>query len=250
MKTLTLLLSLFFSAATLFAQDINAIIKEGDRLEALPDEVAAFKKFKEALKIQAGNIYALTRCSELCSRIGKRAPDSKTRDDYYKGAKIYAETALKLNAASSDANCVMAIAMGRISLTKSGKEKITTAKEIKKYAELAIKYNAANFKAWHVLGKWHYEISSLSFFERTAAKVFFGGVPTSSYTESINAYEKAKQLDPAFVLNYLELAKSYKRNSQKDKAIATLKTMLTLQNRTEDDPLVKAEGKSLLKEWE
>ncbi len=247
------MLWLFFMLMNLFAasaQDINAIIREGDRLEAIPDETAAFKKFKEVLKVQANNVYALTRCSELCSRIGKRCADAKTRDDYYSGAKIYAETALKVNPASSDANCVMAIAMGRVALSKSGKEKISAAKEIKRYAELSLKYNQANFKAWHVLGKWHYEVSNLSMFERAAAKVFFGGVPAASLTESINAYEKARQLDAGFVLNYLELAKAYKRNKQKDKAIALLKTLLNLPNKTEDDETVKKESRGLLKEWE
>ncbi len=250
MKYLLLSLLLLFTGVTVSAQDLNAIIREGDRLEAIPNETAAFKKFKEVLKIQPMHLYALTRCSELCSRIGKRFEDSKTRDDYYAGARIYAETALKVNPNSSDANCVMAIAMGRVALSKSGKEKISAAREIKRYADLALKYNPSNFKAWHVLGKWHYEVSNLSALERAAAKVFFGGVPAASLAESISAYEKARQIDPAFVLNYLELAKAYKRKSQKDKAIELLKTMLTLPNKTEDDELVKTEGRSLLKNLE
>ena len=32
------------------AQDVNSMIKEGDRLELVPDEVAAFHKFREVLK--------------------------------------------------------------------------------------------------------------------------------------------------------------------------------------------------------
>jgi len=232
------------------AQDVAAMIREADRLESLPDEMAAFLKFKEVTKIQSNHLYALVKCSELCSRIGKRQPTKTAMNDYYTAAKIYAETALKINAASSDANCVMAIAMGRVALSKSGKEKIAAAKEIKHYAELAVKYNANNFRAWHVLGKWHYEVSNLSGLERAAAKVFFGGVPSASLKESINAYEKARALDPAFVLNYLELAKAYKRNDEKSKAIGLLKTLLPLANKTEDDPLVKQEAKDLLKKWE
>ena len=54
------------------AQDINALIAEGNRLVYVPDEKAAFKKFKEVLKLNATNIYALNKCSELCSRIGQR----------------------------------------------------------------------------------------------------------------------------------------------------------------------------------
>lgn len=232
------------------AQDVTVLVNEADRLEKVPNELAAFNKFREVLKQHPTHLYALVKCSELCSRIGKRQPSKTAMNDYYAAAKIYAETALKVNAASSDANCVMAIALGRVALSKSGKEKIAAAKEIKRYAELAIKYDANNFRAWHVLGKWHYEVSNLSGLERAAAKVFFGGVPAASLKESIAAYEKARSLDPAFVLNYLELAKAYKRNDEKAKAIAQLKALLPLAIKTEDDVLVKNEAKELLKKWE
>jgi tetratricopeptide (TPR) repeat protein len=232
------------------AQDVTALIKEADRLEAVPDEMASFLKFKEVLKIQATNIYALVKCSELCSRIGKRQANKTTMNDYYEGAKIYAETALKINPKSSDANCVMAIAQGRMALSKSGKEKIAASKDIKRYAELAIQYDAANFRAWHVLGRWHYEVSNLSGLERAAAKIFYGGIPAASLKEAIKAFEKAKTLDPLFVLNYYELARAYKRNDEKQKAISTINAMLKLGSRTEDDEQIKKDGRELLKKWE
>jgi hypothetical protein len=235
----------FFLAAS--AQDVTAIIKEADRLEAIPNEKAAFNKFKEALKIHPDNLYALVKCSELCSRVGKREATKEARSNYYEAAKIYAATALKVNAKSSDANAVMAIALGRTALEKSGKEKISAVKDIKKYGELAVQYDPNNFKGWHILGKWYYEVSNLNMFERAAAKVFFGGLPSATLKESIAAYEKAKALNGKFLLNYLELAKAYKRNDEDQKAIDLLKAMPSLPNLTEDDALIKQEGVKLLK---
>ena len=43
---ITVLISLFAGIAA-YAQDVAALIKEGNRLEAVPDEKGAFKKFKE-----------------------------------------------------------------------------------------------------------------------------------------------------------------------------------------------------------
>jgi tetratricopeptide (TPR) repeat protein len=232
------------------AQDVAALVKEAERLEAVPNEMASFLKFKEVLKVQANHLYALVKCSELCSRIGKRQSNKTTMYDYYNGAKIYAEIALKVNPNSSDANCVMAIAQGRMALSKSGKEKIAASKDIKRYAELAIKLDDKNFKAWHVLARWHYEVSSLSGLERAAAKVFYGGIPAASLKDAIKAFEKAKVLDPLFVLNYYELARAYKRNDEKQKAISTINYMLALTSRTEDDEQIKKDGRELLKKWE
>jgi tetratricopeptide (TPR) repeat protein len=232
------------------AQDVAALIKEGDRLENIPNEKAAFAKYKEVLKLQPINIYALNKCSELCSRIGKRQTDAKMVEDYYSAAKTYAGIALKVNPNNSESNCVMAIALGRSSLNRSGKEKINTAKEIKKYVDAAIKNDPNNFKAWHVLGRWHYEISNLNGIERTAVKLFYGGLPEASLAASIVAFEKAQSITGGFILNYFEMAKAYQKNNQTEKAISILTKMLTVANQTEDDPIIKDDGRKLIREWQ
>lgn len=239
-------LSVFFGAA----QDFHVLIKEGDRLEAVPDEKAAFQKFKEVLKYQPANLYALTKCSELCTRIGGREKTNlKLRDEYYSTAVIYAKTALRLYPDSDEANVCMALAVGRTILLKSGKEKISAVKELKAYADKALLKNPNNFKAWHILGKWNYEVSNLNAFERAGAKVMYGGLPGASLKNAIMYYEKAKTLNPGFALNYLELAKAYHRSDNDDKAIAQLNYLLTLRNITEDDPRIKVEAQQLLKNW-
>jgi tetratricopeptide (TPR) repeat protein len=245
------LFSLFFSpffAAT--GQDIHALIKEADRLEAIPDEKAAFQKFKVVHKADPSNLYALTKCSELCSRIGNREPDVRARDSYYAAAVMYAKEALRLYPQSDEANVVMGIAIGRTTLVKSGKEKIAAAKDIKRYAETAIKINPNNFKAWHILGKWNYEVSNLNMMERAATKIFYGGLPNASLKGAIAAYEKARSLSATFLLNYLELAKAYKKNNEQQKAIMLLKAMMPLPAQTEDDPRIKKEAAVLLKNWQ
>jgi tetratricopeptide (TPR) repeat protein len=248
-----LFLVLYFSMICFLspaAQDISALLSEADRTELLPDEEGAFQKFKEVLKISPTNLHALTRCSELCSRIGKRQPDNKMRDSYYDAARIYAQTALKIDPLNSEANCAMAMALGRTTMSKSGKEKIYTVKEIRKYLDVALQSDPNNFLAWHILGRWHYEISGLNFFERSAVRIFYGGFPESSIKEAIDAFEKSKSIVSGFILNYLELAKAYHRNDQDDKAVFTIRQMLLLPVHTDDDLTTKELGKKMLKDWE
>lgn len=232
------------------AQNFNELVKEADRQEAIPNEKGALHSFKEALKLQPLNLYVLTKCSELCSRIGNREKDHKIRDSYYHAAMTYAEIAIKYHPDSDESHVVMAIASGRIALTKSGKEKISFVKDIKAHADKAVKINPSNFKAWHIIGKWNYEVSNLNMLERAATKVFYGGLPASSFKAAIEAYEKAKALNPNFALNYLELAKAYKKNNEKAKAISMLKLAQSLPVKTEDDPRIKREATELLKSWE
>ena len=243
---ITLIFLPFFNSV---AQDVKNLANEGARLEAIPDETAAFHKYREILKIQPLDINALNKCSELCSRIGKRQTISKVRDDYYSAAKTYASIALKINPANSEANCVMAMVLGRSSLAKTGKEKIANAKEVKKYVDIALKNDPQNYKAWHILARWHYEITNLSLLERTAVKLLYGGIPPASINESIYAFEKARAISPGFILNYYEMARAYRQMDKNEKAIACIRLMLTLPNQTEDDPEIKEQGKKLLDVW-
>ncbi len=249
MKSWSFILLLLFIIATVSAQDAAAVIKEAARLENTLNEKAALEKYKEALKLHPSNITALNKCSELCSRIGKRNPDSKIRTSYYQYAKNYAAAALKINPNNADANCAMAIILGSIALTGSSKEKVTAAKEIKKYVDIALKNDPLNYKAWHVLGRWHFELSDLNVFERAAVKIMFGGLPHSTVPESIRAFEKAGSIK-SFAANYMELAKAYKKNNQQDKAIAAINALLNFPNQTEDDEALKTMGKILLKQWQ
>ena len=221
-----------------------------NKMELMMDENGALNKFKEIIKIQPTNIYALNKCSELCSRIGKRQSNKKIINDYYNAAMAYASIALKIEPKNAEANCVMAIALGRSSLNKGGKEKIATAKEIKRFVDISIKNDPQNFKAWHVLGRWNYELSNLNFIERTAAKILYGTIPFGSIQEAIFAFEKANTITNGFILNHLELAKAYYKNDETGKAIATINKMLLLPNHTQDDAAIKIEGKMLLKDYE
>ena len=250
MKTLSLFIIFFTVFIQSFAQDANSFINEGNRLEVLPNEKAAFQKFKEALKLQPANLYALCKCSELCSRIGNRESDTKSRDNYYAAAVIYAKTALKVSPSNDEANTAMAIAVGRTILIKTGKEKIAAVKDIRHYADIALKTNAQNFKAWHILGKWNYEVSNLNIVERAAAKVFFGGLPDASLKNAIASYEKAKAIKPGFLLNYIELARAYNRNGETEKAMAQLNKLMQLPYQTEDDPRIKTEAQKLIRKWQ
>lgn len=248
-KILFIAVLAFVSLATSTAQSVEELMKQAELLEAQLKEEEAYQKFKEVIKQQPQHLRALVHCSELASRIGRRQTTKEKQMDFYKAAKIYAERALRINPKDSDANVVMSLAYARMSLLKSGKEKVEYVREIKTYADRAVIHNPANFKAIFVIARWHYEVSNLNAVEKAAVKVFFGGLQKNSLDSAIHYYEKVKTLSPEFVLNYLELAKAYHRNNKRTKAIETLNYMLRLPNTAADDPTIKAEARQLLASW-
>ncbi|MEP7253559.1 MAG: hypothetical protein ABI683_14305 [Ginsengibacter sp.] len=242
---------LFFVLSTqLYGQDVNTFINQAKFLESTMNDEAAVAKYLEALQLQPGNIYAVCKVSELSTRVGSRSDGNKRKqDNYFNTAKTYAQAAIKLAPQNSESNFVMALVMGRDALSGSGKEKIEAVKKLKNYADLSIKYDPGNFKAWYVLGKWYYEVSALNYFERTAVKVFFGALPRAEITDAISCFEKSKSINPGFILNYLALAKAYKKQDEIATAKQNLSSMISLPDQTADDAKLKNEGRDLLKKW-
>ena len=75
-------------------------------------------------------------------------------------------------------------------------------------------------------------------------------MPDVSFSKAIYAYEKSNLLKPNFCLNYLQLAKAYYANNQKDKAKTILYQLSKLPISTLADKVLKNQGLSLLKEWD
>lgn len=235
---------------TAFTQDFNVLVQEAEKLEKEQKEIQALKKYTEAQKVKPTDLHVLYKCSELYSRIGVRETNTSYRDQYYKSSLAFAQMAYKYYPLSDDANVAMSMALGRLALTRSGKEKVSTVKEIKTFADNAIRINPKNFKAWHIIGKWHYEVSNLGFLEKAAIKLIYGGLPNSSFSESVKAYEKVKELNPYFGSNYFELAKAYLKLNDNVNAEKNLKYVIAMPNYTEEDPIIKTKATELLSEVE
>lgn len=228
------------------AQDVQQLLKEAAALETNMRDADAFVKYQQVIKAQPSNLHALCKCSELSSKLGHRQKEQSVQVTYYNVAYKYADLALKVNPSSPDANFVMALAMGRMALVSSGRKQVEAVNDIKKYAERTIKYGPNDFRGYHVLGKWYYEITNLGSFKRTAVKVFYGGFPSASYEDAIRYYEKSMALNPDFNLNYLELAKVYHKTGRPDKARELLHKLQAMPHRMEDDKRIKDEGAKLL----
>ena len=250
MKNLIIIPFFLLFAFIAMAQDINSLIKEADKLEDVPNELAAFNKFKEVLKMQPNHVYSLSKASQLGSRIGSREINTKSRDAWYAVALSYANKAVSIAPLNDEANVSLAMVLGKSSLTKSAREKLKSAKEIKKRIDIALKSNPTNYLAWHILGRWNYEISSISSVERTAASIFFGGIPSASMKNAIMYFEKTRTLMPYFILNYIELAKAYHKDGQVSKAIALMNTIQAFPVNTEDDAKLKIEGLKMIRDWQ
>ena len=226
------------------------MVAQAQSLEKQMKEGEALQKYREVLQASPGHVYALNQASLLCSREGARQKDRTARQEFFNNAKVYAFEALKVEPENAESNYAMAIAWARLGQISGAKEKVAAAKESKKYVDLAIKFKPDYAEAYHVLGKWNYDLANLSTIEKAAARVLFGGVPPGNINDAITNYEKCRQLKPSYILDYYDLAKAYKQNNQETLALEVLNKVLKLRPIYQDDPGYKADCKKMIEEMQ
>lgn len=246
---LLLLLLMCCGLGPLAAQEVKLLVKEAARLQKAFKDEEALKTYLEVLRVQPDHLTALCRSSELYCITGKRLARTEDQRANFQKALGLARKAVSLYPENAEANFAMSVALGRMALIANGEDKVNAVRDIKKYAERAIALDPADYKGYHVLAKWHYEVSSLTLFERWMVKLAFGGFPESSLDASIRNYEKSRKLNPGLLLNYLEEAKARYKNEEKNQAIELLRAISKLPDQSSDDQAIRDEARKLLARW-
>ncbi len=182
--------------------------------------------------------------------LGRQTPDDvpdAERDRLYDRAENYARRAVNANPNGADGHFVLANAVGQASLTKSKKERVERAAEIRLAALRAVQIDPAHSGAWHVLGRWHAEIQRLSGVEKFFARTFLGAsiFDVASWDEAEASLRRAVSLDPTRIFHRLDLAEvlidrgAWPQAREQLDAVARLPTVDPL------DPVHKARGRAL-----
>jgi tetratricopeptide (TPR) repeat protein len=185
----------------------------------------------------------------MYSRVGNRftEADRVKKEDYFKKAKSYAEKAMVANPTDAEGQFVMGVAMGRMALISDAKGRVAASKDIKKYAEAAIRYNPNHAGAWDILGRWNIKVANLNFAEKAAANLLFGGVPEGASNENaIRCFNNALSHKPNYILYMYDLATAYYQMKNVTKAKELLNALIKLSPVTQDDPDVQKEAKMML----
>ncbi len=194
--------------------DLEGHITQGIEDASQRDPEGAARHFEAALGIDSSSYEANWRLAEALMDIGKQTPDdvkSKPRDSLYALAEVYARRAVDIALLEPDGHYALAAAIGRASLTKSNRERVARAREIRVEALKALELDPEHDKAHHAIGLWHAEIKRLSGVQRWFAKNLFGGdfLDLASWDLAVEHLELSVAIDPAVIYHHLDLGRVY-----------------------------------------
>lgn len=127
--------------------------------------------------------------------------------------------------------------------------KAVYADSVRINAEHCIRLNPKNDRAYHILGRWHYEVAKLSKLVRFMSRLAFGTVPSGSYEESVEYFREAVSIHDSIV-NRFWLAKALVEIGEKKRALENFKKIEGMNNVQENDPFFKKNAKEIIEELE
>ena len=148
-------------AFSCFLQSPVDHIAAGDSAGPMHPDVA-LRHYQAALAVDSmsyeANWKAARAIADVAKQIQGNADSLKDRrDSLYSLGRTYAERAIRADSTKADGHYVLAMVLGRLSRTKSSKERVRYAKIIYEEAARAVAINPEHDNAHHVLGAWNAE---------------------------------------------------------------------------------------------
>ena len=201
---------------------------EGDSLRAAFNTDGALQAYLKANEEEPENTTYIWKIVREYADRGIFADD----DDQMKADYIEAEKWARkcVSMAPEDGNChlYLAVAVGRIAESESGKTKVKLSREVNEEAAKSIDLNPNLDGAYHVLGRWNREVVALPWYLKAAVKMFLGGLPSATNEEAVKNFNMAINLRPDRMLHYFELGVTYKYMGDKEKAKKNFEKTLSM----------------------
>jgi tetratricopeptide (TPR) repeat protein len=227
-----------------------AAMRQGDDAFAEFKNDSALVFYQRAFAIDSTDCVLLWKLAHANVNHGMSVPDDERRR-FFSAGEALARRSVASCPDSTEGHFFLAVAIGQMTKVVGNKQRIELSKEIQREAETALSLDPDHAGAMHVLGRWNYEIASLGWFSKMAAKVVYGGVPPgASYEEAKAWFERAIAVRPEMPLNHFWLAEALIKLDDYARARQELQACLALDDVLWDDSRTKKKAEKRLRDIE
>lgn len=258
MKKLMVLILAFSFSAVCFGQTANVTAKvlpaelfefmvKADSAHAAKDYDLTMQLLEQALELDKKNDEILWKISRGYFDFADRKPnDLEYKKPFLYKGREFADRALALNDKSAGGHKWYAIHHGQIGEAEGTEQKIKNSYGMRDHTLLAIQYDPNDDANYHVMGRWHYALADLSWFERKIAGMIYATPPDASFEEALEFFTKANSLDPLDIRNMLYIGYCHDQLGNEDKATEWFNNAIKANAETDSEKSLQAEAKEAL----
>ena len=229
------------------AQTVDALIEKGDAFDRQFQSAKALEAYQQALAARPDS-------AELQRKIAKQYVEMVLDERSHSGQVRLAEagyaSALKARELAPDdpeVRLTVGVAAARLAFhTYNPRKKLELSRVARDEAAAAIKLDPRYALAWHMMGRWHYEMAALNPLLHMLAETIYGKLPDADYGEAVDCLRKAVELEPGRALFHAELGRAYLAGGRKAEARRELEKSLSLPRLTRDDAAAQQRAKDAL----
>ena len=251
LKLAALPMLLALAAAPAAAQDVKTHLAAGDAARCARSIAGALGHFREALALDSLNYEANWKASRELADSGKLMPDSvkAARQSVYAEALALASRAVRVDSNGANGHYMVAVAAGRVALTKSAHERVKSARVVRDAALEAIALDSVHDGAMHVMGRWNAEIQRLPGITKFFARTFLGAsiFKEASWANANRYFRDAIRVNPENIYHHLDFAEALVDQDSTATARAELERVAQLPLGCDaGDPTYKQQAATLL----
>lgn len=242
---------LFVFLATLVlarAQTVDALLVEADALDAKNQNREALALLFEADRHQPGQAETLRRIAKQYDQLSLDAGSKSERKTLNQQSLDAALRAVRSDPKNARARLCLAIVYGRNANFEAPRRKVELSRLIKEEAEAAARLDPRQDYAWHILGRWNYELANFNPVLKALAQTIYGKFPEASNDQAAAHFQKAIALQPRRVMHHIELGRTYLALGEKEKARLALEAGLRLPAVNSDEEDARQRGREALRQ--
>lgn len=224
----------------------GGLIQQGDDYDRQFRSAEALEVYLRAEQAKPPDSMLLRRISKQYVEMVIDAPTKAEKTRLAQRGYDYALRTKALAPGDAEARMTVAVAAGRLAFFKGPRERVELSRVIREESAAAMRINPRYAMAWHVMGRWHYEIANLNPLLKVIAEAVYGKMPAATNAEAVKHLQQAARLDPGSVLFRAELGRALLAAGRCDDARRELEKSLTLPRRIRDDAAAQERAKQAL----
>jgi Flp pilus assembly protein TadD len=230
------------------AQTVEGILIESDTLTARGEHRESLEILLEADRLRPNHAETLHRIARQYDQLSVIAATKAEQKSLNLQALDAAQRAVKADPKNASAHLALSIVYGRNANHEAARRKVELSRLIKEEAETAARLDPRQDVAWHILGRWNYELANFNPVLKALAQTIYGKFPDASNAKAVEHFQKAVALQPRNVLHQIELGRAYLAVGEKEKARQHLRIGLELPATTPDNREAQQRGRDTLKQ--
>ena len=241
-----ILFLIVFGVSLGLSQDISSLLSFADQRHENNDFDGNFAILQDAEKLEPENLEVIWRLARAHFDFSDNTSDEAVIETNIYTGFDYARRALEIDDNSAKAHKWYGILIGRVGEIEGTEQKIKNSYKVSEHTLKAIELDPEDDGNYHVMGRWHYTLADLNWFERTLASIVYATPPEASFEEARDYFTKAIKKASDEIRHFLWLGKTLVELDDETGAETALNRALAIDAKSDSDQLLQEEAREIL----